>query len=127
PAVDDHGGIGVERVRVSSSLIDSVKPIGWPGWEILTLALVWKGALTFALIASAETLLCAVAVDTKHTGPRTRFDKELVAQGVGNVLCGAVAALPMTGVIVRSAANLEAGAKSRWSAVMHGVWLLLFV
>ncbi len=127
PAVDDHGGIGVERVRVSASLTDALRPIGWPGWEVLTLGLVWQAAFAFALIASAETLLCAVAVDGKHTGPRTKFDRELVAQGVGNILCGAVAALPMTGVIVRSAANVEAGAKTRWSTVMHGVWLLLFV
>lgn len=127
PAVDNHGGIGVERVQISASLADSVKPIGWPGWELLTLGLMWKGALTFALIASAETLLCAVAVDTKHTGPRTNFDRELLAQGVGNTICGAIGALPMTGVIVRSAANVEAGAKTRRSTILHGVWLLLFV
>lgn len=127
PAVDNHGGIGVERVKVSASLADSVRPITGLGWSALGLALVWKGAFTFALIASAETLLCAVAVDTKHTGPRTKFDRELVAQGVGNVICGAVSALPMTGVIVRSAANVEAGAKTRLSAILHGVWLLLFV
>jgi MFS superfamily sulfate permease-like transporter len=127
PAVDNHGGIGVERVQISARLMDSVKPISLPTWEILTLGLVWKGALTFALIASAETLLCAVAVDTKHNGPRTNFDRELIAQGVGNMLCGAVSALPMTGVIVRSAANVEAGAKTRWSAILHGLWLLLFV
>lgn len=127
PAVDNHGGIGVERVKVSGSLLDAVRPVTGLSWEVLALGLVWKGAITFALIASAETLLCAVAVDGKHTGPRTKFDRELVAQGVGNVVCGAIAALPVTGVIVRSAANLEAGAKTRWSAVMHGVWLLLFV
>ena len=127
PAVDDHGGIGVERVRVSASLTAALRPIGWPTGEVLALGLVWQAAFAFALIASAETLLCAVAVDGKHTGPRTKFDRELVAQGVGNILCGAVAALPMTGVIVRSAANVEAGAKTRWSAVLHGVWLLLFV
>lgn len=127
PAVDNHGGIGVERVKVSTSLTDSIQPITSLGWEVLGLALVWKGALTFALIASAETLLCAVAVDTKHTGPRTKFDRELVAQGVGNTICGVLAVLPMTGVIVRSAANVEAGAKTRWSAVMHGIWLLLLV
>jgi MFS superfamily sulfate permease-like transporter len=88
---------------------------------------VLKAALAFAVIASAETLLCAVAVDTMHTGPRTRFDRELVAQGVGNMTCGALGALPMTGVIVRSAANVEAGARTRLSAILHGVWLLLFV
>jgi MFS superfamily sulfate permease-like transporter len=125
--VDDHGGIGVERVRVSADFADALRPIGWPGWGVLSLALVWKAAVTFALVASAETLLCAVAVDAKHSGPRTKFDRELVAQGVGNALCGAVGALPMTGVIVRSSANVEAGARTRLSAVLHGVWLLLFV
>lgn len=127
PAVDDHGGIGVQRVTISSSLMDSVKPIGWPTWDVLKLALLWKAAFTFALIASAETLLCAVAVDTKHSGPRTNFDRELMAQGVGNTICGAIGALPMTGVIVRSSANVEAGARTRLSAILHGLWLLLFV
>lgn len=87
---------------------------------------VWLGAASIAFIASAETLLCATAVDAMHQGPRTRYDKELVAQGIGNTLCGALGVLPMTGVIVRSSANVEAGATSRNSAVLHGVWLLLF-
>ena len=126
PAVDDHGGIGVERVSVSG-LGDALRPIGLPTWELLSLGLVWKAALTFALIAGAETLLCAVAVDRMHTGPRTNFDRELMAQGVGNAICGAVGALPMTGVIVRSAANVEAGARTRRSAILHGLWLLLLV
>jgi MFS superfamily sulfate permease-like transporter len=127
PAVDNHGGIGVERVKVSADLADALRPVGWPGREVLSLGLVWQAAAAFALVASAETLLCAVAVDAKHSGPRTKFDRELVAQGVGNVLCGCVGALPMTGVIVRSSANVEAGARTRLSAVLHGVWLLLFV
>lgn len=127
PAVDNHGGIGVERVRVSANLFDAVRPVFGLGLDALGFAFVWKGALTFALIASAETLLCSVAVDSKHTGPRTQYDRELAAQGVGNLICGALGALPMTGVIVRSAANVEAGARTRWSAVMHGGWLLLFV
>ena len=62
-----------------------------------------------AVIASAETLLCATAVDRMHGGPRTQYDRELAAQGLGNIICGAVGALPMTGVIVRSAANVQAG------------------
>jgi MFS superfamily sulfate permease-like transporter len=62
-----------------------------------------------------------------HTGPRTQYDRELAAQGVGNLLCGLVGGLPMTGVIVRSAANVQAGAKTRLSAILHGLWLLLFV
>lgn len=84
------------------------------------------GAAAIAFIASAETLLCATAVDQMHSGPRTKYDKELSAQGIGNAICGVLGALPMTGVIVRSGANVEAGAKTRASAILHGVWLLLF-
>ncbi|MCZ7593971.1 MAG: SulP family inorganic anion transporter [Hyphomicrobium sp.] len=71
--------------------------------------------------------MCATAVDQMHRGPRTKYDRELAAQGVGNAICGALGVLPMTGVIVRSSANVEAGAETRASAIMHGVWLLLFV
>lgn len=81
----------------------------------------------FAFVASAETLLCASAVDKMHLGARTHYDKELRAQGIGNMICGAFGALPMTGVIVRSAANVEAGATTRFSAIAHGGWLLLAV
>ncbi|MFN0062345.1 MAG: SulP family inorganic anion transporter [Myxococcaceae bacterium] len=84
-------------------------------------------AAAVAMIASAETLLCASATDRLHDGPRTQFDRELRAQGIGNMICGALGALPMTGVIVRSTANIDAGAKSRWSAVFHGVWLFAVV
>ena len=84
------------------------------------------GAISIAFIASAETLLCATAVDQMHSGPRTKYDKELWAQGVGNTICGLLGVLPMTGVIVRSGANVEAGAQTRASAILHGIWLLLF-
>lgn len=84
------------------------------------------GAISIALIASAETLLCATAVDQMHRGERTKYDKELTAQGVGNALCGLLGVLPLTGVIVRSAANVDAGARTRYSTILHGVWLLLF-
>ncbi|NUT49138.1 MAG: SulP family inorganic anion transporter [Saccharothrix sp.] len=87
---------------------------------------VLGGVLTFALVASAESLFCAAAVDRMHDGPRTRYNRELVAQGVGNAVCGVFGALPMTAVIVRSAANVDAGARTRLSRVLHGVWLLVF-
>jgi MFS superfamily sulfate permease-like transporter len=85
------------------------------------------GAISIAFIASAETLLCATAVDQMHRGPRTKYDKELAAQGVGNAICGVLGVLPMTGVIVRSSANVESGAQTRMSAIVHGIWLLIFV
>ncbi len=81
------------------------------------------GAISIAFIASAETLLCATAVDQMHSGPRTKYDQELSAQGIGNALCGVLGVLPMTGVIVRSGANVEAGAKTR--GFRHSAWCLV--
>ncbi|HCN30444.1 MAG TPA: hypothetical protein DIT64_17225 [Verrucomicrobiales bacterium] len=82
--------------------------------------------LTVAIIASIESLLCAVATDKLHSGVRSNLDKELSAQGAGNLVSGLLGGLPITGVIVRSSANIMAGAASRWSAILHGVWILLF-
>lgn len=70
-------------------------------------------AMAIAFIASAESLLSAAAVDRLHQGPRTNFDRELAAQGIGNMICGAFGALPMTGVIVRSSVNVEAGGENK--------------
>jgi MFS superfamily sulfate permease-like transporter len=84
-------------------------------------------ALTVAFVASAETLLSAGAVDQMHDGPRTQYDKELRSQGIGNMLSGLLGGIPMTGVIVRSATNVAAGAKTRKSAMLHGLWLLILV
>lgn len=84
-------------------------------------------AVAIAFIATAETLLTCAALDKMHSGPRTNYDRELVAQGVGNTLCGMVGCLPLTGVMVRSGVNVAAGAKSRLSSVLHGFWILIFV
>lgn len=114
-------------VETPANLIDGLIFPTWLVFRDVPLAELLIAGATMAAVASAETLLCASAVDRLHSGPRTQYDRELAAQGVGNLLCGLVGALPMTGVIVRSAANVQAGATSRWSAVLHGLWLLLFV
>ncbi|ARX87749.1 sulfate transporter [Streptomyces alboflavus] len=107
-------------------LIEAVQPPGSGAFgELLGLGAIGT-VLAFALIASAESLFSAAAVDRLHDGPRTDYDKELVAQGAGNTVCGLLGALPMTAVIVRSAANVQAGARTKASRVLHGVWLLLF-
>jgi carbonic anhydrase len=84
-------------------------------------------ALTVALVASTESLLSAVAADKLHNGPRANLDRELVGQGMGNLVSGLIGGLPVTGVIVRSSANIGAGAQTRLSAILHGVWVIVFV
>lgn len=88
---------------------------------------VITAGLALAFVASAETLLCASAVSRMHDKGRTNYDRELAVQGVANSLCGLVGTLPITGVISRSTANVEAAANTRWSAVMHAVWIAIFV
>ncbi|MFD3842494.1 SulP family inorganic anion transporter [Streptomyces sp. NPDC058642] len=107
-------------------LLGSIQPPSFTAFGELASIGVLATIVAFTLIASAESLFSAAAVDRLHDGPRTAYDKELVAQGAGNALCGVLGALPMTAVIVRSAANVQAGAKTKASRVMHGVWLLLF-
>ncbi len=87
---------------------------------------VWVVAFTIAIIASLETLLSIEAIDKldpfKRNSPTNR---ELVAQGIGNMTSGFLGGLPMTSVIVRSSANANAGGRTRQSAILHGIWLLL--
>ncbi|HRI59194.1 MAG TPA: SulP family inorganic anion transporter, partial [Saprospiraceae bacterium] len=89
---------------------------------------IFKDAFTIGLLASLETLLCVEAIDKLDPLKRkTPVNRELIAQGVGNMACGMVGALPMTAVIVRGAANVDAGARTRLSAFTHGVFLLMTV
>jgi carbonic anhydrase len=115
---------GVPRVGLPASLAEAVTlpsllPDGqWAGIVV--------GMLTIALVASIESLLSAVAVDRMHDGPRSRPDRELIGQGAANGISGLLGGLPVTGVIVRSATNVRAGARTRASAVLHGVWIAVF-
>ncbi|WP_432991479.1 SulP family inorganic anion transporter [Dactylosporangium sp. CA-233914] len=121
-------GLSVPMVDVSG-LLQAVHPLGLDTAGNLAaghgLALAGT-VVALTLIASAESLFCAAAVDRMHDGPRTDYDRELLAQGAGNTVCGLLGALPMTAVVVRSAANVRAGARTRAARVLHGVWLLLF-
>ena len=114
-------------VDVPVSMVDEIRFPKWSMLESAPWSQLFSAALLMAIVASAETLLCCTAVDQMQNGPRTQYDKELVAQGLGNFLCGLYGALPMTGVIVRSSANIQAGGKTRLSTILHGVWLLVFV
>jgi MFS superfamily sulfate permease-like transporter len=89
---------------------------------------VWVTALTLALVASLETLLSIEAIDDLDPYQRvTNKERELKAQGIGNMISGLIGGLPITSVIVRSSANVNAGAKSKMSSVYHGLLLLTCV
>nr|WP_230594045.1 MULTISPECIES: bifunctional SulP family inorganic anion transporter/carbonic anhydrase [Rhodococcus] len=115
--------LNVERIDLPGNLIEALSLPALPEGQWAGVA---TGVLTIALIASVESLLSAVAVDKMHTGPRTNFDRELLGQGAANMVSGAAGGLPVTGVIVRSSTNVKAGAKSRASAILHGLWILVF-
>jgi len=114
----------IKRVALPANLFETFRVPDVSFLERMLDPAIIMAAVTIAVVASAETLLSAAAVDRMHNGPRANYDRELSAQGVGNALCGLFGALPMTGVIVRSSANVNAGAKTRLSAILHGVWLL---
>lgn len=120
-------GLDVARITVPESIAAAFALPEAGAFSVLGNSSLILSAIAIAFIASAETLLSAAAVDRMHDGVRTDYNKELRAQGVGNLLCGVFNALPMTGVIVRSSANVQAGAMTRLSAVLHGVWILGFV
>ncbi len=97
-----------------------------PNLEGFKNPLVWETGVVIAIVASIETLLCIEATDKLDPHKRyTSTNRELKAQGIGNILSGFMGGLPMTSVIVRSSANINAGARSKLSAILHGVLLLV--
>ncbi|MET0155506.1 MAG: SulP family inorganic anion transporter [Rickettsiales bacterium] len=97
----------------------------FPNFTHISNGEVWKVAVTLALVASVETLLSIEAVDSIDPQRRiTPCNRELLAQGVGNACSGLIGGLPVTSVIVRSSANVASGARTKLSAVLHGIFLL---
>jgi MFS superfamily sulfate permease-like transporter len=119
--------LGVNRIMVPDNLLQMISFPHLSSLQGMSLSSIIGTAFAMGFIASAETLLSAAAVEQMQNRCKTNYDRELTAQGVGNLLCGFVGALPMTGVIVRSSTNVLAGAQTRRSAILHGVWMLISV
>lgn len=113
----------VSRITLEGSVIDALQLPAIPrgNWGAVAI-----GIITVTLITSVQSLLTAVATDRMHNGPRTNLDRELIGQGASNIVSGAIGGLPIAGVIVRSSANIKAGARSSASTILHGCWILLF-
>lgn len=113
----------VSRIRLEGSVLEALQLPQLPhgDWSAVAVAVI-----TVTLITSVQSLLTAVSIDRMHNGPRTDFNRELIGQGAANMASGAIGGLPIAGVIVRSAANVNAGAKTRASTIMHGIWILVF-
>jgi MFS superfamily sulfate permease-like transporter len=100
----------------------------FPDFSAVSNSKVWIVAMTIAVVASIETLLCIEAADRMDSQKRyTDTNIELKAQGIGNIISALLGGLPMTSVVVRTSANNNAGAKSKMSAIIHGVLLLISV
>lgn len=96
--------------------------------QLFSTSAIWKDGILIGLLATLETLLCVEAVDKLDKHNRiTPVNRELIAQGIGNMACGFLGAIPMTAVVVRGAANVDAGARTKLSAFTHGLFLLLAV
>ena len=120
--------IHLVSVPVPGSLGDFFGQFTFPDFAAIGRTEVWVIAFTIALVASLETLLSVEATDKLDPEKRvTPTNRELMAQGVGNIMSGLVGGIPITQVIVRSSANVQSGNKSKLSAILHGLFLLLAV
>ena len=96
--------------------------------RLFSSAAIWKTGIVIGLLATLESLLCIEAIDKLDKDNRiTPVNRELIAQGAGNLICGFFGAIPITAVIVRGAANVDAGARTKLSAITHGLLLLISV
>ncbi|MDP1725281.1 MAG: SulP family inorganic anion transporter [Bacteroidota bacterium] len=116
----------VVRIPVPEDIKGFFSQFTFPDFSAITNFEVWKIAVVLAIVASLETLLCVEATDKMDPDKRiTPTNRELKAQGLGNVISGLIGGLPVTQVIVRSSANISFGGKTKMSAILHGFFLLL--
>lgn len=114
------------QLPVPRTLSDMTALMTFPDFSQVSNAAVYTTALTIAVVASLETLLCVEATDRLDPLKRiTPTDRELKAQGLGNMVSGLIGGLPITQVIVRSSANIQSGARTKRSAIVHGILLLI--
>ena len=117
-------GLPIALVDMPASIADAVRTPSPEDFALLRDAGFWVEILALAFVCSAETLLCSSAVDGMGEGGSSDSDRELIALGAGNLVCGLLGAPPTTGVISRSSANVQAGASGRQSAILSGAWIL---
>ncbi len=116
------------NVPVPSDFSSFLGQFSFPNFGVITMPEVWITAFTIALVASLETLLCVEATDKLDPEKRvTPTNRELIAQGTGNIVSGMIGGLPITQVIVRSSANIQSGGKTKASAIIHGFLLIISV
>jgi MFS superfamily sulfate permease-like transporter len=116
----------VVRIPVPENLGDFFGQFTFPDFTVITNIEVWKVAVIIAIVASLETLLSVEATDKLDPSKRiTPTNRELKAQGLGNIVSGLIGGLPVTQVIVRSSANINFGGKTKMSAILHGFFLLI--
>ena len=116
------------NLPIAGSFSEFVGQFTLPDFSGFTNPKVWQTGVVIAVVATIETLLCIEATDKLDPLKRyTPTDRELKAHGIGNMISGLIGGLPMTSVIVRSSANINAGAKSKTSTILHGTLLLVCV
>ncbi|NOQ63342.1 MAG: SulP family inorganic anion transporter [Methyloprofundus sp.] len=116
----------VVSLPVPDSLTGFFNQFTFPDFSAISNIEVWKVAFVMAIVASLETLLCVEATDKLDPDKRvTPTNRELKAQGLGNIVSGLIGGLPVTQVIVRSSANIDFGGKTKLSAILHGIFLLI--
>ncbi len=116
------------KVPVPDSFDSFLGQFSFPNFAVIGDPAIWITGFTIALVASLETLLCVEATDKLDPQKRvTPTNKELLAQGTGNILSGLIGGLPITQVIVRSSANIQSGGKTKMAAIIHGFLLLISV